>query len=615
MRVCFEYYFNVTVLIKLVSFSIMTAETDRVWANDLVASMLEGKTCERAQQLNTERIAVFWSIVCRNHACTKTKSIEYLFKADLQSHPGDLNSGAAIKNADILLSKHRLFKRRASRSTTEQPFHEQHKWTWPCAAVPTIPMCGCVPLTALATLANDRGLDSTLYTEPAGNLICVIDKGTLIIRRYEGRVLLLQLQCASGGYDLYARNDVEDTIANGPPFRSQQEASQVLDQMVAQVLCQGVDPAEAGVYGLERHFIEQLGIDAAKDHPRLHSSSCDVMLPPPPPSRSFRKRVRSEACTKLEKNVKARKKTDEQKTTSDPIATTRNLKTASTQQLREEVVKLREANKNLQLDVKRLERLLERSEVNLSKSSLLELSTATAFVTKDADCHIALDKLLQKDKTGMLTALCQNNCELLLNSIEGKSKQNRFSQHFLRIVFSVYLRSPAAANALRKSGLLAMPSTRTFQRHLKPYKPDFGFTDQTVDLIFHQADRYKACNKALGEGKRQPTGDGILAFDELKIRGKIVLNAANEMSEGFVIGADALSNLEDIYEDIAEDRELMCEYIMVCQWRCLDSGFEFIGPLLQSGKGLNAREIYAYFWTSVEVLGHVIARALVCVYV
>jgi hypothetical protein len=71
------------------------------------------------------------------------------------------------------------------------------------------------------------------------------------------------------------------------------------------------------------------------------------------------------------------------------------------------------------------------------------------------------------------------------------------------------------------------------------------------------------------------------------------------------MNTDQLHNFEDIYKHVQHGDAPPCQYIMTSMWRCLDSPFDVLGPIMGSPKGLHHREIHKYVWRSIEEFSQV----------
>jgi hypothetical protein len=120
-------------------------------------------------------------------------------------------------------------------------------------------------------------------------------------------------------------------------------------------------------------------------------------------------------------------------------------------------------------------------------------------------------------------------------------------------------------------------------------------------MLRHQVE-YKAWKAKCEEEKREygPEHRGLLVFDEVKIRGGCMMNPSSNLTDGFCMEVEELHNLADVYTHIGGGEQPVCQYVMTSMWRCLDSPFEVLGPIMASPKGLNSRAIHKYVWRCIE---------------
>jgi hypothetical protein len=594
------------------------------WVKWLKHCAVDASLVPPRHALTPEHVAAGWLGLHQVHT-VRSVAIDLLFRSDSAAPPSLVNPEAAYLKIHTLAEKYKAHKKKHSRKPHDAPaFETGQGWSWPFTPQQR---CGSVAVEAIANAAAllRLSIDST-----PRHLLATSGLSHVIVRRFEGRQVLLQLECSSDSWELYALNNVADAILAGTGFATVAEMKGVLAMIAGAVQCPGLAPAFLGVYGEEKHLADELHVDTHVDLGTCHHTACphfftasdfDTLRLPLAARLSSVPSGQdhlSAPCLKLKRAVAARKKRALESANDTNLKPTTNLKTLTKDALLAQVRQLRETNKALGAAVSKAEGIAATvwNEATAARVSRIEADTVVALNDADADelTRVAesvcsepsslklLREYLAKDESGTLNALFENSFQMLINKVEGKTKLNRPSSHFLRIVFKIYLRSPAAAKDIGESGLIPMPHKRTFQRKLAPFRPTFGFTQMTTRLLFRIAERYDLLH---------PTAKkhGTFAFDEMSVRAGLTLNAGNELLAGLA-DRDDWQDLSDIYREVKTGDTPKTTKVMACMYRDLDNGFEFIGPMLESPVGLDAEAIYNYFWKCLEVLGQSLSSSL-----
>ena len=85
----------------------------------------------------------------------------------------------------------------------------------------------------------------------------------------------------------------------------------------------------------------------------------------------------------------------------------------------------------------------------------------------------------------------------------------------LSIALAVFVRSPAAYEALKSFKILQLPSRSTLQSYTGAFLHEAGansacIEDQVAQFLLH-------CQQRQKEGKKESQKDGVLIFDEVKV--------------------------------------------------------------------------------------------------
>ena len=153
---------------------------------------------------------------------------------------------------------------------------------------------------------------------------------------------------------------------------------------------------------------------------------------------------------------------------------------------------------------------------------------------------------------------------------------------FICLSFSalaVYIRSPAAYQALQSFKILALPSSESLRQFTAIRNHDAGIVE---DYIIEKSTDYKAfCEEIVKSNRPKPMGIGVLIFDEVKVMAKVMFSVKNEKFLGLAMSEEEMKGLHDIYQDMSSDKLLPAEYVLQYLWRDLTSNYDIIGPLVK----------------------------------
>eukprot|EP00794_Sanderia_malayensis_P001108 gene1108-455_t len=170
--------------------------------------------------------------------------------------------------------------------------------------------------------------------------------------------------------------------------------------------------------------------------------------------------------------------------------------------------------------------------------------------------------------------------DILQGSISNQGKTqsngNRWSMITYRMALAIYIRSPAAYNALKSFQILQLPSTKSLQLFTSVRNHTPGVNEEYIE---EKMQDYQAmCDEKVKNGFKKPLGVGILIFDEVKVIGKVMLNMKNEKFLGLAMSEDEMCSLHDIYKNLDSVEPVAAEYMLQYLWRDLTSDFDVIGP-------------------------------------
>ena len=175
------------------------------------------------------------------------------------------------------------------------------------------------------------------------------------------------------------------------------------------------------------------------------------------------------------------------------------------------------------------------------------------------------------------------------------SKGNTWSTVTYRIALAVYIRSPAAYEALRSFKILQLPSVTTLKTFKGPRLHQPGINRDIQEYIQEQQVNYtKYKSEVQQRGQNQPLGEGILIFDEVKVTAKVKWNSASQKILGLALSADEFSYLDDVYDQVNPARDpLPAEYNIQFLWRDISSDFDVVGPYFSSASSYDHRFVIA----------------------
>eukprot|EP00794_Sanderia_malayensis_P001124 gene1124-478_t len=139
--------------------------------------------------------------------------------------------------------------------------------------------------------------------------------------------------------------------------------------------------------------------------------------------------------------------------------------------------------------------------------------------------------------------------------VKTQSNGNRWSMITYRMALAIYIRSPAAYNALKSFQILQLPSTKSLQLFTSVRNHTPGVNEEYIE---EKMQDYQAmCDEKVKNGFKKPLGVGILIFDEVKVIGKVMLNMKNEKFLGLAMSEDEMCSLHDIYKNWIQSNLLL----------------------------------------------------------
>ena len=159
--------------------------------------------------------------------------------------------------------------------------------------------------------------------------------------------------------------------------------------------------------------------------------------------------------------------------------------------------------------------------------------------------------------------------------------------NFTNIALAVYIRSPAAYEALKSFGILQLPCRSTLQAYTGAflYEPGANSTcieKQEAEFVLH-------CQKRVLDGKKESKKDGVLIFDEVKVISRLMWNSRSQTLIGLSMRPEEMASLGDIYQMADNSCAAQTSHILQFLWRDLTSDFDIVGPYFTSDSTINSK--------------------------
>ena len=114
----------------------------------------------------------------------------------------------------------------------------------------------------------------------------------------------------------------------------------------------------------------------------------------------------------------------------------------------------------------------------------------------------------------------------------------------------MFVRSPAAYEALKSFGVLQLPARSTLQAYTGCFLYESGAAWESIAKQVEGYEQFKLSSKM--SGKLEPMADGALIFDEVKV---ISWNSRSQKMIGLTMGAEEQASLHDVYQLFDSQKE------------------------------------------------------------
>ena len=108
-------------------------------------------------------------------------------------------------------------------------------------------------------------------------------------------------------------------------------------------------------------------------------------------------------------------------------------------------------------------------------------------------------------------------------------------------------------------------------------------------------------DECLKNGKREPKGDGVLIFDEVKVVCQLMWNSQNQKLMGLAMTHDEQASLLDIYKYINHSQAEQTSYILQFIWRDLTSSYDIIGPYYTSAGSVENTSVASCVFETIKL--------------
>jgi len=165
-----------------------------------------------------------------------------------------------------------------------------------------------------------------------------------------------------------------------------------------------------------------------------------------------------------------------------------------------------------------------------------------------------------------------------------------YSFNFSLIALVVFVRSPAAYEALKSFNILQLPSRPMLQAYTGAFLHEVG---AAVQSICKQVEKYKIFQQSCkAENKPSPKSAGVLFFDEVKVASSLMWNSWSHRIVGLAMTVEAQTSLHDVFQFFDKDHRVkQTSYILQFLWRDLTSSFDIVGLYFTSEETMTAKVI------------------------
>ena len=161
----------------------------------------------------------------------------------------------------------------------------------------------------------------------------------------------------------------------------------------------------------------------------------------------------------------------------------------------------------------------------------------------------------------------------------------------------MYVRSPAAYEALKSFNIMRLPCRSTLQSYTGAFLHEAG---SSVASISRQVEAYKSFQEqCIKEGVTKPKADGAIIFDEVKV---ISWNSRSHHTVGVAMTSKDQASLHDIFQLVETGNQTkQTNYVLQFLWRDLTSSFDIVGPYYMSENPMTAKFVLSCVLETVKI--------------
>ena len=168
----------------------------------------------------------------------------------------------------------------------------------------------------------------------------------------------------------------------------------------------------------------------------------------------------------------------------------------------------------------------------------------------------------------------------------GNRKNVRFHPMIIRYCLSLYLKSKAAYEELRNSGVLVLPSSRTLIDYKNHITPKVGFSNDIIEDLKIRTNEYIETERYI-----------VICFDEMKIKGNLVFDKFTGEMKGFLdLGSD-FTELSTIGREVDD----LASHALVFYLRGIVTDLKYSFAYFATD-GVISIQLMALFWEAVTIL-------------
>lgn len=164
----------------------------------------------------------------------------------------------------------------------------------------------------------------------------------------------------------------------------------------------------------------------------------------------------------------------------------------------------------------------------------------------------------------------------------------------------MFIRSPAAYEALKSFDILQLPARSTLQAYTGCFLHEGGASWESISKQTEMFEQFKSSCEA--SGKLVPKADGVLIFDEVKVISRLMWNSRSQTIVGLAMDAEDQATLHDVYQLFHKEKAVeQTAYIMQFLWRDLTSSYDIVGPYFTSSEVFSAKFILACILETIQL--------------